>query len=397
MRQLDKQRGSTLIPLLGIIAAVAIMATALTSMVIASGGFTAHERTRTKAFNVSEASLNKAMFQLQAAWPADGEPFTWDNAAFETAFQAGAPNEFAAPPAGLDFSSVTVTDNVPDAADPTGPWPIYDKNNDRIVRVVVQANVGDRKTRLQADVERIFFETMMPRGVAIYSGANLDNSGSGNGVMPKISVEDAPADLEVSARVVGSIDDSQGNLIETGIITKQGSGASGAGDPEDVFPQSLVEALKSMADYKNGANENTDGDRYFTTVAAAASSPADTFSPAGGFSGLCVINDPSGADISLSGNVNSAANPGVLLSLDPDSAIDLGGTGNFYGVIYVAGPLDKSHGNFVVHGSFISTSNIDMRGTVEVSYSDAAIVKLDEQWPLNVKMVSNTWRELMPL
>ena len=55
----------------------------------------------------------------------------------------------------------------------------------------------------------------MPRGVALYSGANLDNSGVGNGVMPKIQIEDAPEDLEVSARVVGDIDNEKGNLIQT--------------------------------------------------------------------------------------------------------------------------------------------------------------------------------------
>ena len=99
---------------------------------------------------------------------------------------------------------------------------------------------------------------------------------------------------------------------------------------------------------------------------------------------------------SLGGEVNTPASPGILLSLNPDSAIDLGGSGNYYGVIYVTGPLDKAHGNFVVHGSFISASNVDMKGTVEVRYSDAAILKLNQQWTMNTKMVPNTWRELSP-
>lgn len=408
MKQLEKQRGSALIPLIGIIAAVAVMGAALVMIVANSQGFTAHERTRSKAFNVAEAALNKAMYQLQLSWPAaEGQSFTWDNEAFETALQSSVPvyeapvpspsgvpdDQYALPPSGLTFSSVTVTDDNADAVNPGGPWPTYDKDGDNTLRVTVQANVGDRKTRLQVNIERVFFEIMMPRGVAIYSGSNLDNSGVGNGVMPKIQIEDAPADLEVSARVVGDIDNNKGNLIETGIIPKQGLSA---GSADDVFPPSLIEALTLMADYKTGGDENTDGDRYFTSMTAARNSPADDFSPQGGFSGLCVIDDGTGADLSLDGEINTPTSPGILLSLNPDSSIDMGGSGNYYGVIYVTGPLDKSHGNFVVHGSFISVSNVDMRGTVEVRYSDSAILRLNSQWALNTKMVPNTWRELTP-
>ena len=139
MQQLRSQQGSVLIPLIGVIAAVAVMGATLVMLVANSQGFTAHERTRSKAFNVAEAALNKAMYQLQRSWPAtSGQGLVWDDAAFRTAFLSGVPYgeypasptpvgvadaDYPMPPSGLALSSVTVTDDNADPTDPNSPWP----------------------------------------------------------------------------------------------------------------------------------------------------------------------------------------------------------------------------------------------------------------------------------
>ena len=136
--------------------------------------------------------------------------------------------------------------------------------------------------------------------------------------------------------------------------------------------------------------------RYFTSIAAAENSPADPiWSPGGGLTGLTVIEPPTFTTLTVKDDYNSEAAPGILLLLG-GSNLDFGGGGNYWGVMYTDGTVDKGHGNFIVHGMLVAASTVDMRGTVNVNYNDNCIARLSTRWPLSIRLVPDTWRELPP-
>ena len=115
-------------------------------------------------------------------------------------------------------------------------------------------------------------------------------------------------------------------------------------------------------------------------------------------SGLCVINVPAGTFVTLKGDYNSLASPGILVVLSSSTSnVDFGGTGDFYGVVYTSGNVDKGHGVYAVHGMLVAAGGDDMRGTVDLYYNDGCIAKLLQRFSMNIKLVPNTWRELKPV
>ena len=250
--------------------------------------------------------------------------------------------------------------------------------------VEAQAGVGPKATRIQVLVERIPFVANFPRGVALCAGGNLYSNGGGNN--PKIYVEVAPPPDVVpggvtSVHVDGSIEAA--SVTQTPPIV-QNTGAA-AKKPSDIFPQPLVDSLVQLA---------KDHGRYFTSAAAADASPVDpVWSPAGGISGLCVID--SAAGYSIRGDYNSEAQPGILMIMGGGD-LDYGGGGDYYGVMYVTGTVQKGHGNYGVHGMIVVASDQDMRGTTDLFYNDNAIANLNNAYSVTVKQVPNTWRELNP-
>ena len=64
----DTQRGATLILLIGVIAALAILAATLVMVTVNAQDRTAADRTKTKAFNAAEAALDKSMYSIGMTW-----------------------------------------------------------------------------------------------------------------------------------------------------------------------------------------------------------------------------------------------------------------------------------------------------------------------------------------
>jgi hypothetical protein len=385
MRSPTDERGSTLILLIGIVATLAIMAVALVTLTANVGHNTMTERSRTKTFAVTEAALDKGMYTLSRNWPsAVTDQTTFDVTEFSNDFPA---NQWPRPTSG-SFVTVTYFDN-PDLT-PTGGWPVgysaanpppWDANGDNNMYVVAQANSGSTKGRVQAKVQRTFLEITVPHGVALCAGGNLLSNGGGNN--PKISVEVAPpTGTETAIHVGGFIDDP--TVTTSGIAQYTGANASSV---DTVFPASLVSGLVVTA----GSHG-----REFDSQAAAEASPVDPdWAPSGGMSGLCVIHAAVGSTVLLKDDYNSEASPGMLLVLGGGN-IDFGGNGNYYGIVYCDGPIDKGHGTFTIHGMAVTRNTDDMRGTVDIKYNDNCIARLQNNFPTNVKLVNNTWRELTP-
>lgn len=381
------ERGAGLILIIGVTAALAIMATSLVALTANVGHNTYTDRMRAKAFNVAESAVDVSMYQLNAQWPeasGTGPDFstTWQGT-FRGQFDE---DEFPDPEGG-QFVVIDYWDNQP-TIDESIKWDKGQPGNadlpDERMWVEAQAGVGPKATRIQVLVQRMPYVTNMPRGVALCAGGDLYSNGGGNN--PKIYVEVPPPPEVVpggvtSVHVGGSIDAA--DVTQTPPIV-QNVGAA-AKSPSEVFPQTLVDGLTKLAKQH---------DRYFTSAAEADASPVDpTWAPTGGVSGLCVIDSAAGYEIR--GDYNSVTKPGILMILGGGD-LDYGSGGHYWGAIYVTGTVLKGHGSYSVHGMIVVDSDQDMRGTTDLYYNDDCIANLNNRFSLTVKQVPNTWREIDP-
>ncbi len=391
MRSIRSQRGAGLVLIIGVIAALSVLSTALVVLMANVQHNTYTDRMRAKAFNVAEAAVDVGMYSLNASWPkASGTGPDFTSSTWRTAFRGQfASGEFPNPDAG-QFVVVDYYDNQP-TIDKAVKW---DKGQpgdanlpDNRMYIEAQAGVGPKATRIQALVERIPYTADFPRGIALCAGGNLYSNGGGNN--PKIYVEVPPPASVVpggvtSVHVGGTIEAP--SVTQTPPIVKIVGADVRRKSPDEVFPPAMVEGLTQLA---------KDHGRYFTSGAQAEASPVDpVWSPAGGISGLCVIDSASG--YSIRGTYNSEAQPGILMILGGGD-LDYGGGGDYYGVVYVTGTVQKGHGKYGVHGMVVVASDQDMRGTTDVFYNDNCIANLMNRFSLTVKQVPNTWREIRPL
>lgn len=393
MNRYSSEHGSGLVLIIGVVAALAIMAGTAVTLMLNVQHNTATENTRTKAFNVTEAALDVGMYQLNSKFPASSpsEGFVWDataQSAFSGQFTALVEDGKA------QYSNVTSAVSYYDNAPYTSPYsasspPLFDANQDNKLYLVAQAGVRAQKARIQALVQRTYINMGLPTGVALYTGGDLWSNGGGNN--PKIVIDPGQgpqgSEPKCEIRVVGTIDDytvcdqSQYAAPKTG---------DAAGSADDLVSPTLITSLTALA--------QTNG-RYFTganAIADAENSPANGQWSDGGCTGLTVINSPVGTTLTFKDDYNTQDRPGILLLLG-GANFDFGGGGNFWGVAYTEGTVDKGHGNFVIHGMLVCKSDVDMRGTVNIAYNRACIVNLDQRFPSKVRIVPNTWRELKPL
>lgn len=387
MRRLAHQQGSGLILIIGVVAALAILGATLVVFTNNYQHNTYQDRIRAKTFNVAEAAIDAGMGALSAKWPTAAGAGPDVSTAALAAFRSQFTPEENPDPVVSAFVNIEYYDNLT-PIDKTITW---DKGSstdpnapDDRMWLVAQVGMGTKAARIQTLVERTYFESGIPRGVALYTGGNLLSNGGGNN--PKIHIEvPPPVGTQTCVKVVGTIDDP----TVSGADIVQLTGAT-AGTVEDVFPAALRAGLTALA--------KTHG-RYFTSVSAAENSPPNgTWSPAGGFSGLCVIEVPNGTSCRLQSVYNSEAEPGILMLLNKnaDCVLDFGSGSDYWGVLYTDGWVDKGHGSYEVHGMVVSASTVDIRGTCDVSYNDNVISRLSARWSLNVHLVPNTWRELRP-
>jgi len=384
MTAVRDQRGSSLIMLIGIIAALAIMGA---SLVVLTGNVqsnTLTERTRAKSFSVAEAALDMEMYTLGQSWPVPVVGQTphatiFNTTQFTDRFPA---NEFARPKTG---SMVAV--QVYDDQDWSGDGKIdaadgdYDRNANGLMYVEAQGKVGDRASRVVSKVERTFVDTSFPRGIAVYCGGEWSVSG-GAGV---IDVEDSGG-YTVNAYAAGGIDKKANfdNVTKNEHTTKT---------LEEVVSQVFIQQIIVLAQSTPGSSNS--GSRYYDCTSSnpkgADSQPADK-------NGICVIKVNNGDTVDLgNGNINSLASPGILFVLGgPDVGVGSIGGMNFYGVYYSDGQLGKSAGGQDFHGMCIAAKYIDTRGNTSVHYNDSCISKVAQRWTLTVKLVPNTWREIKP-
>jgi hypothetical protein len=399
--RLRSQNGATLLIIIGIAAALAVMTASLVFVVGTMQSNTADSRTREKAATVGEAAMDGQMYALALNWPETASPDPvpdLDTARIRAQFPTDEfPNSTGDLVAAVYYDdSDTNGDSVVDIND--AHW---DADGNRQMYVESQGKVLGRATRFQALVERTFVDTTFPHGIAVYDGGSLGSNGQGNN--PKITVYDSGG-YEVSGYVNGMIgtlgNDQEREVFQSTINVVDPTTVATVPPLSSLLPDStilqVIAMAKGMGRYYNVANGDT--------------MPAD-------LSGICVIRVNDGTTVDLSGGINmddgplavpsASDEPGILFVLGPEPGtpgtntgpnikINQPGNDKFYGVFLTDGQLDFAHGTPAFFGMAVFLSYVDMRGTCDIKYDDSAITKLMDRWTLSVRLVPNTWREIQP-
>ena len=194
MTRLRSEHGAGLILIIGVVAALAILATSLVAWTNNTQHNTYTDSTRAKAFNVAESAVDVAMYNMNASWPkSSGTGPNFAATAWTSAFRSQfSTTDFPNPKSG-SFVVVDYYDNQ-NPIDKSIKWDKGQPGNanlpDSRCTCEAQAGVGPKATRIQVLVERIPFVANFPRGVALCAGGNLYSNGGGNN--PKIYVEVPP-------------------------------------------------------------------------------------------------------------------------------------------------------------------------------------------------------------
>jgi hypothetical protein len=400
----EREGGMTLILVIGVIATLAILAAGLVVLTANVQSNTAHERTRTKAFDVAEGALDVGMNTLAVNWPSGTNPApTWNATGFRSLEQFANAAEYPNPKSGLgSFSGVQFyDDDQPDGGYVAATSPHTDANNNDLMWLVSRGATGSRVAVVQAKVHRNPMNTGFPHGIAVYVGGMLDPNAPGNIKKGMFHVEDQGSAASVNGYATTFGPKLKSDFEKDGSIYVFDSGIAPhvvdpqIGDPPVVPPitslidPGIISGITALAQSMGRYYDVTQGDAI----------PNDK-------SGITVIRTDGAHPVSLGNDsINTLTSPGILLILrnhtaspDPEPTpgvtFDMGGNGKFYGVLYVEGAADTSHGTPEVHGMLACVTNMTMQGTPDVYYNDSVITALSNKWTLTVSLVPNTWREL---
>ena len=391
MRRTSNERGSTLIMLIGVIAALAIMAASLVALVMNVSANTGHQRTQVKAFDIAEAGLDNGLYVLGKSWPnlSTSTAPAIDETQFLSQFAA---DEFPQPTNGQKLVDVHFYDNAPYSF-PYSAYdrPHFDANVDKMMWIDATATVGNRSVRVRALAQQQNAKLNLPF-VVIYAGGGIWMHGGGTpvGVVPG----GLPPDSSTVTAYYGEKD---------GVPYLEGSGS--ADFSAQVIPRPTVRDAKGkvvpsaddlispdmLALLKQTAI-NTG--RYFTDVNAAEN--------ALGTGPLVYLKTTGDVKITANGTFNgngynapSASNPkppGILIV--DGGGVTFDGTPTFYGLVYcTSGFVDVGHAHII--GMVISASGVsELGGSDQVLYDEHVRSSLDNVITLSARVVPGTWRQL---
>ena len=370
----NRETGSSLILIIGVIAALAMLASALVVLTVNVQHNTARHTTQARTFNVAEAALDAAQAAAWVNWPTvDTSPTLPGD--FEAQFPA---SQFPRPTSG-PFVTVTYYDD-DGSGDPSpamDPDAHGDVNGNNLMWIVAEADSGGRKAKVMALVEKITYTVTLKEGVALYTDSDGIFKGTGN--QPVMGV-DPPATSAV-AYIRGTID--QNGQSDISNITMNPDTTT---TMSMVFPDEILVALieKSKGDGK-----------YFTNAAVIpstiwATDPRVVVVENGNVDLKDIPNtdtDANGAD-----SIWSPDHPGILIVLNGNVECN-GQKKTLYGIVYILGGVLLT-GNAEIHGMVVAKGVVDLRGTRAVNYNQDVISNLNKPVIQSVRIVPGTWREL---
>ena len=396
MQRIHSQRGAVLILVIGVVAALAILAATLVAVTVNAQSGTSKDRKRAKAVNVAEGSVDAVLAQMSAGWPATSAQ-TIDTTAlastvrglFPTGGLDGNPN----PPAGGSFDRIYIYDNY----DTNGDGKInrldapYDSNADGVMIVEVQTNVGGSKAGIVTQVTAAKTPLDIRPNTAIYAGDELTLDGVSTNKSAIGIVSTAPGGTTVDA--ITTAEFSPNKAYTYGCADNVNAMEDSTLTLDDIIPGPTLDVLqqKCFATKKYPY-------RYYTSASAATSA---TQTPVLG--GVVVVDPPAGqyATVDLTNNTTSQTSPGILI-VTRGNVINIGNDALYYGLIIVRDTPPGSvsfdlGGNASIHGMVFVEGAAKLHGDDKVLY-DAAIADLlrNETVMLKARMVPNTWRQVMP-
>ena len=408
MTRAGRQRGSSLIMLIGAIAALAILSAALTALIVNAQANSTRDRQSTRVFNAAEAAVDDALSILAARWPTTVELSPqFDESAFRTRFLDGGLTaqypgltvqvSFYDDAIGEDAAGVSSDTNGDGIVDAGDGW-TYDMNGNDRLYVEAQASSGGRSARVRALVTRDTVSFHIPRGTAFYTPGDMRSNG-GSQVIGVDSDAEPPAGYGVVA-YIGQDYVNQGSSTYDPRVNVYVGDYTGnpASRPANVTVSTDIPTVDSMLDPRildylqmvaTPENYYTDPDDvsdHFIPPTTANPDPDD-------LTGLVFIESSELAQYQFRGTFNSADKPGILVVRGGSLRLD--GGGEYYGIIYVDGGV-VDIGNVIVHGAVICAGGAasDLGGSQTIRYNDKVWMALNEEVTLAAKLVPNTWREL---
>jgi hypothetical protein len=436
MKRHRDQTGSTLLMVIGIVAALAICATTLVALTGNVMSNTATNRVNITAFSVCESAIDTTMLQIANSWPTSAHQYQ--------AWSAQTPSPIPSFVSAMTSKKVEWPSPRPTTlGQPIDVWvydddqsgggynldtsPHFDANSNDVVWVVSQACVGDRRARVQVQVRRPRTGISFPRGTDLYCGGNLTDNGA-NYTDNNLKVSDVSAEptedgiildknatsgpTAIRAYIKGTLTLGSGTVppaydnlsdyppvVTTPTRTENGLSTWPQDGIQTIFPTSLVQRCVAAAKAQG---------TYYTTP-----------TPPAGMSGFLVIDltnggtvtPPPGTVVSLSsgsGNINSLASPGVILVLgsqppygpSPNVTVKMTGSGGtYYGVFYTTGNFTSNAASDSPHirGAVFVLGDITFAGKDHFYYHDNCIQTLSKEFSLTSKQEPSTWREIKPL
>jgi len=400
MQRAHSQQGAVLVLVIGIVAALVILAATLVAVTVNAQTGTSHDRMRAKAVNVAEGGVDAVLSAMSAGWPATADQ-TVDTTALQSTvrglFPTGGLDGNPNPPAGQSFVKIYIYDN----SDTNHDGKIdrldaaYDAYADGVMNVEVQANVGGWKAGIVTQVTASKTTLDFRPNTALYS--------SGIITMDGVTPQDKKAAVEVvlGSGAIADVIARDGFDSETAYRHGCGDGVTPYRPPdpiaaltlEDVMPGATVDALqqKCFATKKYPYRYYKSSDEAF----------AGTETPILG--GVVVVDPPAGqyAEVKIEGNETSQSSPGILI-ITRGEVIQIGQNAIYYGLIVVRdtppdGTTFDLGGNASIHGMVFVEGGAKLHGTDNILYDPAISDLLRNQTVVfKARMVPNTWRQVMP-
>lgn len=452
MNRYRSQGGVALVMVIGFVAVLLVLGTAVAVVMVNDMGATSDTTARSKAFNVAEAGLDMGMFSLSSTWPssppAAGTPVTLSSDLRTMLSPADFPTS-----AGKSFVTVTMS-------------PGSDAGH---MLLQSQANVAGKSVKLETMIVRqsVGLSSLVP-GVALYSGGDTTMSGSGTITSPlQNHTPTGSVYVYGSAKISGSPNLSTVGLKVRNNLTYSGTPSFSSivtpNDPTvptfDAFlPQSQIDYLaqlsKAAPSSPPGVVEVPNNGTIPTTAAAVHVKGKGSISGSGTYnigslyvdgnlsvSGSTTLNIGSlyvGGNLSISGTtkltnlgpawVGGSADisgsgqcrmpllvaqgdvevsgsgtwggTGVGASVEPCIAISLtgnlkwSGSSAFYGLM--AAPKGKVNisGSGWVYGSVLSAKAADLSGSSRIAYNGDVVASIHTGSATIAKRVPGTWRQL---
>lgn len=400
MERRDSQQGATLLLVIGVIAALAVLASALVFLIGNASANTARDRYRAKAFNMAEAAIDQALYTVGTSWPLTVDAqFTADQ---KSAFLA----RFADPEFPRKDVSITYFDNVSGstAANPTP----RDSNKDNLIYIEAQASVGGQKARIQTMAQPVYFRPNLPPGIAVAT----DGSIGCNSINAPIGVHDTgDGQTAVTVQAGGKIENKNSN----GTVCDSNYPAS---NQLAYQPVPLVDSILDQVTLQQFiATAKANGQFYSDIPAEQAKTGVDKAQPvptSGVPLGVVVIElNPASPGFAYNGgdSYNTVDAPGILMVVGPGTmypdqyltpsdyyskGIVTGGNSTYTGLIYTDGPISGS-GTIDIIGMVLAKGDTTLAGSRTVKYSDAVVKNLAKAAQLSAQVVPNTWRQIHPL